>query len=46
VWVRPREPRWQAWGINLNLAPVVDVNVNPTNPSIGALDRSFSADPT
>jgi len=32
-------------GINLNLAPVVDVNVNPTNPSIGALDRSFSADP-
>lgn len=32
-------------GINLNLAPVVDVNVNPDNPSIGALDRSFSADP-
>jgi beta-N-acetylhexosaminidase len=32
--------------INLNLAPVVDVNVNPTNPSIGALDRSFSSDPT
>jgi beta-N-acetylhexosaminidase len=31
--------------INLNLAPVVDVNVNPTNPSIGALDRSFSSDP-
>ena len=31
--------------INLNLAPVVDVNVNPSNPSIGALDRSFSADP-
>lgn len=33
-------------GINLNLAPVVDLNVNPANPSIGALDRSFSADPT
>jgi beta-N-acetylhexosaminidase len=32
-------------GINLNLAPVVDVNVNPANPSIGALGRSFSADP-
>jgi beta-N-acetylhexosaminidase len=32
-------------GINLNLAPVVDVNVNPKNPAIGALDRSFSADP-
>jgi beta-N-acetylhexosaminidase len=32
-------------GINLNLAPVVDLDVNPDNPSIGALDRSFSADP-
>jgi beta-N-acetylhexosaminidase len=32
-------------GINLNLAPVVDLNVNPANPSIGALARSFSADP-
>jgi beta-N-acetylhexosaminidase len=32
-------------GINLNLAPVVDVNVNPSNPSIGALGRSYSADP-
>ena len=31
---------------NLNLAPVVDVNVNPTNPAIGALRRSFSADPS
>lgn len=34
-----------AAGINLNLAPVVDLNVNPTNPSIGALGRSYSADP-
>lgn len=32
-------------GINLNLAPVLDVNVNPKNPAVGALDRSFSADP-
>lgn len=32
-------------GINLNLAPVVDVNVNPANPVIGAFERSFSADP-
>jgi beta-N-acetylhexosaminidase len=35
----------QQAGINLNLAPVVDVNVNPSNPVIGALERSFSADP-
>jgi beta-N-acetylhexosaminidase len=32
-------------GIDLNLAPVVDLDVNPDNPSIGALDRSYSADP-
>jgi len=32
-------------GINLNLAPVVDLNVNRKNPAIGALDRAFSADP-
>jgi beta-N-acetylhexosaminidase len=31
--------------INLNLAPVVDLNVNPTNPIIGKYERSFSADP-
>ena len=34
-----------AVGITLNLAPVVDVNVNPNNPVIGKLDRSFSSDP-
>ncbi|MCP6769141.1 hypothetical protein NL529_30270, partial [Klebsiella pneumoniae] len=32
-------------GIDLNLAPVVDLDINPTNPAIGALDRSYSADP-
>jgi beta-N-acetylhexosaminidase len=32
-------------GVNLNFAPVVDLNVNPDNPAIGALDRAFSADP-
>ena len=34
-----------AAGINHNLAPVVDINSNPNNPVIGALGRSFSADP-
>jgi len=29
--------------INLNFAPVVDVNINPENPIIGKLKRSFSA---
>lgn len=32
-------------GVNVNFAPVVDVNVNPDNPVIGGLERSFSADP-
>ena len=32
-------------GINWNLAPVVDVNLNTESPAIGALERSFSVDP-
>ncbi|MBN1447926.1 MAG: glycoside hydrolase family 3 [Bacteroidetes bacterium] len=32
-------------GININFAPVVDLNVNPLNPVIGELKRSFSSDP-
>ena len=32
-------------GINLNLGPVLDLNVNPRNPIIGALGRSYGHDP-
>jgi beta-N-acetylhexosaminidase len=32
-------------GVGLNLAPVVDLDVDPDSAAIGALDRSFSADP-
>ncbi len=32
-------------GINLNFAPVCDVAVNPNNPVIAKLERSFSANP-
>jgi beta-N-acetylhexosaminidase len=32
-------------GINWNLAPVVDVAVNPLNPAVVTLGRTFSADP-
>jgi len=32
-------------GINWNLAPVVDVAVNPTNPAVVALGRTFGSDP-
>lgn len=32
-------------GFNLDFAPLIDVNVNPENPVIGKLHRSFSSDP-
>ncbi|MFR9776997.1 glycoside hydrolase family 3 N-terminal domain-containing protein [Micromonospora sp. MS34] len=32
-------------GVNLNYAPVVDLNLNPDSRAIGKLGRSFSADP-
>ena len=32
-------------GFNVNLGPVVDVNVNPKNPIIGRLGRSFGETP-
>lgn len=32
-------------GINMNFAPVIDLNININNPVIGALGRSFSSDP-
>jgi beta-N-acetylhexosaminidase len=33
------------YGFNLNLAPVVDLKINPANPVIALHQRSFSADP-
>ncbi len=35
----------KAAAINMDLAPVLDVNNNPTNPIIGDRSRSFGADP-
>jgi len=35
----------QGLGINVNMAPVADVNVNPFSPAIGQLGRSFNTDP-
>jgi len=32
-------------GLNVNFAPVVDLAVNPDNPVIAKIERSFSADP-
>ncbi len=33
-----------SFGINMNYAPVVDVNLNPRNPVIGKIQRSYSSD--
>jgi beta-N-acetylhexosaminidase len=32
-------------GFNVNFAPVVDLNINPDNPVIGSIERSYGADP-
>ncbi len=34
-----------ALGINFDFAPVADLNRNPLSPAVGALQRSFGADP-
>ncbi|MFN2353928.1 MAG: glycoside hydrolase family 3 protein [Desulfopila sp.] len=34
-----------ATGVNLNFAPVADLNINPNNPIIGKIGRSFSPEP-
>ena len=34
----------KSFGVNMNYAPVLDVNINPSNPVIGKLERSFSRD--
>jgi beta-N-acetylhexosaminidase len=44
TWARGMADTLAAAGIDLNLAPVVDLDVNPRSPAIGALGRSFSAD--
>lgn len=31
-------------GFNMDLAPVIDVDINPENPVIGGIERSFSGD--
>jgi len=31
-------------GFNMNLGPVVDLNINPKNPVIGRLERSYGSD--
>jgi beta-N-acetylhexosaminidase len=43
--VRPAYRELRALGLDVNLAPVVDLDINPDSPDIGSAQRSFSADP-
>jgi beta-N-acetylhexosaminidase len=44
-WARGLVRSLTSIGVNLNYAPVVDLDVNPDNPAIGQLGRGFSANP-
>ena len=45
TWARTLATTMADTGCNLDFAPVVDLDVNPSSPAIGALGRAFSADP-
>ncbi len=45
AWAAKIADKVKSAGINVNYAPVVDVNVNPESPVIGAIERSISANP-
>ncbi len=44
-WTKQTAELLKEMGINFNYAPVLDLNVNPTSPAIGNLERSYSANP-
>ena len=45
AWAQGMVKSMTSIGVTMNFAPVVDLNVNPGNPAIGVLGRSFSANP-
>ncbi|NUT35517.1 MAG: twin-arginine translocation signal domain-containing protein [Hamadaea sp.] len=45
AWAQGLVNSMKSIGATMNYAPVVDLDVNPSNPAIGELGRSFSADP-
>jgi beta-N-acetylhexosaminidase len=42
LWAKNMASELASLGINMNYGPVIDVNINPKNPIIGARERSFS----
>lgn len=43
--LRPSYAEMREVGIDVNLAPVVDLDINPQSPDVGSAQRSYSADP-
>ncbi|WP_166142201.1 glycoside hydrolase family 3 protein [Methylosinus sp. RM1] len=43
--LRPAFTELRDLGVDADLAPVVDLDINPDSPDIGSAQRSFSADP-
>ena len=42
VWASNMAAELASLGFNMNFGPVVDLNINPENPIIGGIERSFS----
>lgn len=45
-WANVIAKQLKTHGVNMNFAPVVDLNTNPESPAIGKLERSYSKNPT
>jgi beta-N-acetylhexosaminidase len=43
--LRPSYEQMREVGIDVNLSPVVDLDINPDSPDVGSVQRSYSADP-
>lgn len=43
--LRPSYAQMREIGIDVDLSPVVDLDINPDSPDIGSAQRSYSADP-
>jgi beta-N-acetylhexosaminidase len=43
--LRPSYTQMREVGIDVNLSPVVDLDINPDSPDVGSVQRSYSADP-
>lgn len=44
-WAQGLVDSMKSIGVTMNFAPVADLDINPRNPAVGELGRSFSADP-